>query len=302
MTSKRSLFYLYLLIAFCSICLISLGGFVRASSAGLSCPDWPLCYGRVIPLSFRGGVFQEVLHRYLAAAVTILFVVAAYLTLRAGAVRSSVRSMVNVLLAILLAQIVLGGLTVLLRLNPLIVTAHLALGTVFFQVIGGLVAEFYECPERAGSRAINERSFVDRNYRRLVWITASMIFLQMLVGGLVGSSGASLACPDFPLCQPESWYGAGGAQILQMTHRLLAVLLLPLLLLNVKAGLIVYREHRALRFAVVLLPIVLYLLQALLGWLNLLLGIPVFITVPHLITAQLLLQTQVQNLRLQARW
>ncbi|MDD2941324.1 MAG: COX15/CtaA family protein, partial [bacterium] len=124
---------------------------------------------------------------------------------------------------------------------------------------------------------------------------------QMLVGGLVGSSGASLACPDFPFCQPERWYGIGGAQFLQMLHRLMAVLLLPLLLLNIKAGAVAYSGHRVLLFFFVFLPICLYLLQVLLGWLNLLLGIPVFITVSHLFTAQLLLQTQVQNLRLQAR-
>ena len=53
--------------------LVALGGTVRATDSGLSCPDWPLCYGKAFA-SVDYHTFLEQFHRYVAAIVSILIV------------------------------------------------------------------------------------------------------------------------------------------------------------------------------------------------------------------------------------
>src|SRR5438093_3171433 len=53
--------------------LVALGGTVRTTDSGLSCPDWPLCYGRAY-VSIDYHTFLEQFHRYIAAIVSVLVI------------------------------------------------------------------------------------------------------------------------------------------------------------------------------------------------------------------------------------
>src|SRR5579863_5706414 len=114
--------------------LIALGGTVRATDSGLSCPDWPLCDGQ----AFAYGsyhIFLEQFHRYVASIVSVLIVL-----LFIGALvwaRKNRNILIPTLLLpiFLIIQIVLGGLTVLMKLPPEIITAHLATALVIFALL-----------------------------------------------------------------------------------------------------------------------------------------------------------------------
>ena len=128
-------------LAVLTLVLVGLGGFVRATGAGLACPDWPLCFGRVIPEFSIAGVPQEWIHRVLASVVSLLTV---YLAMKSFQNRSRFKNLFKIvlgLLVLLAVQVVLGGLTVLMTLNPFIVTSHLALGTLFFLALGLIAVE-----------------------------------------------------------------------------------------------------------------------------------------------------------------
>lgn len=115
--------------------LMILGAYTSAIGAGLSCPDWPACYGTVVPFlhpeivanSPYSGVqiFAEWAHRGLAMVVGVLIVATAI-----SAWWTHDRLLVvgpAVLAALLLpVQVILGGLTVTESLEPVIVTSHLA--------------------------------------------------------------------------------------------------------------------------------------------------------------------------------
>ena len=114
--------------------LIALGGSVRVMNAGLACPDWPLCFGDVIP-DYHPQVYFEFIHRVLAGLVTIAtLTLQFYLVFRSQAPRW----LKNVALGsviLLFTQVVFGGPTVLLQLHSRVVAAHLGMGTGFFALL-----------------------------------------------------------------------------------------------------------------------------------------------------------------------
>src|SRR5260370_16162992 len=105
--------------------LIALGGTVLATDSGVSCPDWPLCNGQ----TYYAGTyhaFLEQFHRFTAATVSVLIVLLV-IGIFAWARKERALLMMAIAAPLLLAiQIVLGGLTVLWKLPPQIITAHLA--------------------------------------------------------------------------------------------------------------------------------------------------------------------------------
>src|SRR5207248_6756812 len=71
--------------AFLTVILIVAGGVVTNTDSGLACPDWPTCFGSVVP-RMAGNVAVEHTHRLIATAVGLLAVALVILTLRRAAV------------------------------------------------------------------------------------------------------------------------------------------------------------------------------------------------------------------------
>ena len=145
LTSERCLRRLALGLAGLAFAVIVLGAWVRLTGAGLGCPDWPGCYGRMVvgpdeaALGAgvdRGKAWREMLHRYAAGALGLGIVLLALLAVRnrrrTGAGPIALPAGLVVLVAF---QAALGAWTVTLRLQPAIVVAHLLGGLA---VLGGL--------------------------------------------------------------------------------------------------------------------------------------------------------------------
>jgi hypothetical protein len=121
---------LSLLLVASTLALIFVGGLVTSTGSGLSVPDWPLSYGMVMP-PMVGGVFFEHGHRMVASGVGFLTLVLAVWTARAEG-RASLRRLAWVALAAVIAQGVLGGLTVIYLLPTPISVTHACLAQAFF--------------------------------------------------------------------------------------------------------------------------------------------------------------------------
>ena len=180
------------------LCLIFLGGQVKSTNSGLSVPDWPNTYNHFM-FSFPwekmvGGIFWEHLHR-MVASFAGLFTFALTIMVYRFDPRRWVRSLAVWASVAVLAQGVLGGMTVLFMLPAWISTSHGTLAQIYLSMVvllamvtsASWVDGAPRRPEPAG-----------RSLRRLALATTVVIALQLIIGAVMRHSEAGLAIPDFP--------------------------------------------------------------------------------------------------------
>ncbi len=266
--------------------LIVLGALVRAHDAGLACPDWPLCFGQVLPRMNLEIAF-EWSHRALAGSVSLAFVALGILALRHPVGRHRVGVWLGVGAALLAWQIVLGALTVWQLLAAWTVTLHLLTGNAFAATLLLVAVRLRgaSTPERVGAAP-----------RAVLTVTFAVLVVQIALGGLVASTYSGLACPEWPTCNGGAWFPSWRGSVgLHLIHRTSGYLLLLLLLVaawNVRRP---RRLGRALALAALL-----GVAQVVVGIANVLLGLPVEITGLHSALAAALVLTLV--FALDAAW
>jgi cytochrome c oxidase assembly protein subunit 15 len=121
-----------ILLSVATLFLIIAGAAVTSNEAGLSVPDWPLSYGKVMP-EMKDGVFYEHGHRMVATTVGFLTTVFA-IWVAAVEKRSWMKRLGFVALAAVIVQGILGGLTVLYQLPKPVSIAHACLAQLFFSL------------------------------------------------------------------------------------------------------------------------------------------------------------------------
>lgn len=187
----RHLFACFIVVS--TVALIFVGGLVTTLEAGLSVPDWPLSYGMLMP-PMVGNVFFEHGHRMVASLVGFFVLVLAVWTARAETQRG-VRRLAWGALAAVVAQGLLGGLTVRLLLPPAISIAHACLAQAFLCIVVALA-----CVTSRGWPSA-EAADDTHGIRRVAALCAGLTFAQLFVGAVMRHLGAGLAIPDFPLAQ-----------------------------------------------------------------------------------------------------
>jgi heme A synthase len=252
-------------------CLIVLGALVRAHEAGLACPDWPLCFGEFVP-EFDLKVAFEWGHRVLAGAIALGFAALASLAFRINRGAFRARPWIVAAAVLLALQILLGALTVWQLLASWTVTSHLVTGNAFNLA---LLCIGLTLREDAAGRQIAAQ--VGAAARIGVGVLALLLGLQIVLGGLVSSQFAGMACPEWPRCNGGAWWPSSRGSVgLHLFHRWNAALLLA------SAGgvaLLVRREPRlrALAWGVAALTTG----QMGVGIANVLLAIPIEVTGLH---------------------
>jgi cytochrome c oxidase assembly protein subunit 15 len=177
-------------VAASTLFLIFAGAMVTSTGSGLAVPDWPLSYGMLMP-KMIGGIFYEHGHRMIAATVGFLTVIQAiWLQLREP--KSFVRRLGWTSLGAVVAQGVLGGLTVRFLLPPAISIAHAGLAEIFL-CLNVSIAFFTSASYlRLRSQSLDTPTAATKTL-------VGLVYLQILAGALMRHLGAGLAIPDFPL-------------------------------------------------------------------------------------------------------
>lgn len=250
--------------------LIVLGALVRANQAGLACPDWPLCFGETVP-EMNVQVAFEWSHRVVAGTVALLFAGLAFAVLRRPGLRAAAGWQVAAAAVLLVAQIVLGALTVWQLLAQWTVTSHLVTGNAFNAALLLLVLQLRDQAHPP------EAIVVPAAARWAVLGMAALLLLQLVLGGLVSSSYAGLACPEWPTCNGGAWFPSfRGSVGLHLIHRLNGY---ALALAFGVAALLCRGVPRLGGW--VILAATLGAVQVAVGIANVLLGIPVEVTALH---------------------
>ncbi len=119
-----------MVVAICTLFLVVAGGLVTSNDAGLSVPDWPLSYGKLMP-PMEGGVRYEHGHRMVATTVGFLTIILAAWLWRSET-RRWMRRLGLVALAAVIVQGLLGGATVIYMLPKPVSISHACLAQLFF--------------------------------------------------------------------------------------------------------------------------------------------------------------------------
>lgn len=222
-----------------TFCLLIAGGLVHSTGSSLACPDWPLCFGTAFP-KMTGGVEFEHTHRLIAGSVALLTLALCIVLWRQR--RQGVRqyTLAFAALGIVLFQAVLGGLTVIYKLPPMISTAHLATSMIFFSMIITLCWRLHA--QSLGEVTPDAAARLGR-MRSLFGFSALMVYSQIVLGALVRHTGAGSVCTTIPLCENSLWpMQAHPAIRLHMAHRLwgvaTAVVVMIAALRSLRAGLL----------------------------------------------------------------
>lgn len=181
------------------VVLIFLGGQVKSHEAGLSVPDWPLTYGQnpiTYPLSeWKGGIFYEHLHRLVAGTAGMLsLALCVWLFVIAAPLRHRTVSLLTV--AAVVAQAVLGGMTVWYQLPVLISSSHATLAQTYLLL--HVVLAYAMTREYARRKETPQALAHDGAAFRMALVLVALIYGQLLLGAVMRHTESGLAIPDFP--------------------------------------------------------------------------------------------------------
>jgi protoheme IX farnesyltransferase len=181
-----------------TIGLVVIGVIVRATDSGMGCPDWPLCYGQLIPPTTDSGdviaykAWLEWIHRAIAALIGLIALSVVVIALRNLKGRRSLQGASIALLGLVLFQAWLGRQTVLESNSGQSVTAHLASAMAFVGLQVWVLARSGYDETLAGIRRASGSVVAPI-------VAAGAIYALLLFGSNVTGTETGLLYPDWPL-------------------------------------------------------------------------------------------------------
>lgn len=288
--------------------VILLGAYTRLTDAGLSCPDWPHCYGYLtaphtstqlanaakqyplVPINIKKA-WTEMTHRYFAGTEGVLIIALAFSILFTRKARNAKGVLIAVLLlALLSSQVMLGMLTVTEKLKPVIVLSHLLNGLSLLAILWWAYLDLH----------LHDNFFVHKSSPTVIpwlWLALVVVAGQITLGGWVSTHYAGLACIDFPYCNGKiipflQWNQLNSDLItIHMLHRIGALITAAYVVL---LSIILYQNTSFRSISVLMLALV--TLQLTLGILNIIWLRPVWIAMAHHLVAISLLLTVITSL------
>lgn len=204
-----------------TLLVITLGGWTRLNDAGLSCPDWPGCYGQlVVPetsediaraeqqfsgLSVNvGKSWLEMIHRYTASGLGLVITILAVMAwFNKDQDNYPVLYSVSLLLLVV-AQGLFGMWTVTLKLLPIIVTLHLLGGLLTLTLLIGLLQKLKllnRCDGAGVNSSSSNKSLSRKPAKQIASVAVLLLFMQLALGGWTSTNYAGWSCSHWLYCE-----------------------------------------------------------------------------------------------------
>ncbi len=216
--NQKNLMWLSILALIDAVAQVTLGGIVRITGSGLGCPDWPLCYGEIIP-PFKLDTLIEYSHRLSGMILGILvlsmclgFVFSNHSHKRKLTVRLAVFALILVVIAGLL-----GGMTVLTELSKWMRLVHLGVAEILITSLCAIIV--LEIPADKYIGVVKHRLIGQMVAISVVFTFSSILFASYVVG-----SGYSTVCGTWPLCRGD-FFPTDLFSFMHMAHRYSAIVL-----------------------------------------------------------------------------
>ncbi len=189
--------------------LMTLGAFVRTSESGLGCPDWPACHGQLVAAGHHAMI--EEFHRWIATVLVVGVVGLALMVFRGYRREPRVTRPVVWMLALLALQVVLGGVTVLLRNVSWTVVVHYGAAAL---LVGSITLVAVRLAFPTVEPAPHD------SFSRLIGWFVTLSFGLLLAGSSVANTDSHTACGrGFPLCNGSLVPSLDHRVVINLTHR-----------------------------------------------------------------------------------
>ncbi len=285
--------YFSLLLLVAIFFQIILGAWVRLTGSGMSCPDWPLCYGMIFPTYEKiksienidytyFQVFLEWIHRANAAFIVgpLAILLICFVNFKKN-ISKNLKISSLYLLILLSVQGLLGGLTVFKSNIPWSVAIHLSCAFLLLYIVLNICLESFNKSPRYLK--------VPNSTRIFIFLSGLFTIITASAGAFTSKYGASLACQNWPNCN-ESFFPDffDLFQTIHFFHRFLVVILLTLLVLFLIKISTVYKKMSIfLKYIFYAIPLVV-LIQITIGAILIHLEIPIWLGIFHQATGLLL--------------
>lgn len=258
--------------------LVVIGGIVRVTGSGLGCPDWPTCYGQVLPPPQIESII-EYSHRFTAGVVSLMVLSIAWIVWRSHRENRRVALPAFAAVGLLIVQIALGAITVWLELPPPIVAVHLGTALLLLACTLIVAINVYD--------TISNEMHASHKLARLSLAFTFAIMVVIVLGAWVTVGNAALACSDWPLCTGQVVPSLADPSVaIHFLHRFAVFATGALLVaLVVEAWRVRKQSTRVWRIVSILL--IVFIAQVGVGGLNVLLKLPIAIRGLHLALAAL---------------
>jgi heme a synthase len=257
---------------------ILFGPLVRATDSGLACPDWPLCFGKVLPPpEFR--IWMEVGHRFYSMFLGFFILGLFIFIMKDLELRKRFGLLSTVSILVLILQVFLGKLTVTLMLNPATVNSHLLNAILLFAIIITIFHKSSLLVENPNQISVFPFQSILKKENLFLGLLLIIVYYQLLAGGRVSSNYAGLACSDFPTCNGQLFPKMEGLVRIQMEHRIFAYLISILVIIQFAISIFKnYSKKLKIYFRMSLYVLG---LQIILGISNVIFKLPVLVTAMH---------------------
>ena len=275
-----------LVLLFSIFLQIILGAWVRLTGSGMSCPDWPLCYGYIFPTPNKIAnisnleysyfqIFLEWIHRANAALIIgpICIIFSTYIIIKKN-LNKFLKKYAYLLIILILIQGGLGGLTVFKSNIPWSVAIHLMFAFLLYLTTLLIILKTYN---------LTYNTFITNRFIKITTLLSGVFTMTAAaLGAFTSKYGASLSCNNWPGCSDSFFPNFSDMfQIIHFSHRVIAMLLV-IILISLFIALKKYFNTISKNIKMVLLGMFLIInLQVIIGAFLIYMEVPIWMGIFH---------------------